>query len=80
MKKKILGVYIFFFISPATGNKKKKFNNNEKKILDKIVFGLLPNYIVRKKKFILQYSFCIAENEACRCLSCIAIGFHCVAI
>ena len=29
--------------------------------------GLLPNYIVKNKiKFVLQYSFCIAEEEAWR--------------
>ena len=65
-------------------NEKKKEKQN---LWAKIVFGLLPNYIVRRKKkyiyiyiffffffffFVLQYSFCIAENEACRRLGCIA--------
>ena len=71
---------IFFMIFQLLEIEKKKFNYNEKK---KIFWcktnGLLPKYIVRKKKFVLQYSFCIVENEACRCLGCIAIGLHYVA-
>ena len=40
--------------------------NKRKKNLVIIVFGLLPNYIVKKKKFVLQYSFCITEKKAWR--------------
>ena len=46
-----------------------------------IVFGLLPNYIVKKKKkkYVLQYSFCIAERKRiegylyCNTIFCIVI-------
>ena len=34
-------------------------NHNDKKNLGIIVFGLLPNYIVKKKKFIaIQFLYC----------------------
>ena len=36
----------------------------KKKFLGKIVFGLLPKYIEKKKNFLLQYSFYIAGKEA----------------
>ena len=41
--------------------------------------GLLPSLYCerkRKKKFCIAIQFCIAENEACRCLGCIAIGWR----
>ena len=54
-------------------------NHNEKKNLGIIVFGLLPNYIVKKKKFVLQYSFCITERKRIEgCLYCNTI--FCIVI
>ena len=60
MKKKINRCILFFIIFPVTGT-------NEKKIMKKYIFfvlqnrfGLLPNCIVKKKKFVLQGWYCIA--------------------
>ena len=42
--------------------------------------GLLPSLYCerkrKKKKICIAIQFCIAENEACRCLGCIAIGWR----
>ena len=43
-------------------NNNNNNHNEKKKNLGIIVFGLLPNYIIKKKN-LLQYSFCIAERE-----------------
>ena len=60
--------------------KKKKIIYNEKRIFffcAEILKGYCPVCIVREKEFFFFFiaiQFCIAENEACRCLGCIAIG------
>ena len=62
---------------------KKKIIYNEKRIFffgAEILKGYCLVCIVRekekKKKICIAIQFCIAENEACRCLGCIAIGWR----
>ena len=67
-EKKILGAYIFF-IFPAAENK-KKIIIMKKKFLGIIVFGLLPNYIVKKKKFIaIQFLYCRERELKAVCIA-----------
>ena len=60
--------------------KKNNNNNNEKKNCAEPFFGYCPNYIVRKKVFVLQDIDCIA-TWVCSSPRCIAIGrLNCIAI
>ena len=70
MKKK-LGVYFFFFmifqLLEITRTNEKKNKQWKKNVVQKPFLGYCPNYIVNKKKILLQENDCIVREQLLGC-------------